>query len=328
MAVADTTSVINYSGALYAKSNNNTRLLDAILTRGRTENVARTGVRKVDSIEFPLYSSYEIPDASQPAITETASLTATVGAVVTRSQEKNNIQIFQEAVEVSYLKQSSVGTLGGVNIARQNNNVGNETDFQIQAKLLKMKKDLNYTYINGVGQTSSSNTTAWKSKGVIAGITDNAVEYSTSFDKNIINVAIATAMENGFTFDDGRTELWVNPSDLSTISDVYGYGESTFIQPASRTTGGIAIREIITDFGIIRVDYDTMIPAGTYLVLNMGQLAIAEMDVTDIDGFNKGTWFYEELAKKGASNAAQIYGQAGIDYGAQIKHIKITRASS
>ena len=101
MAVADTFSVLNYSGVLYAKSDNNTRLLDAILTRGRTTNVARTGVRKVASTEFDLYSSYDIPAGSQPAISETASLAATVGAVTTRSQETNVVQIFQEAVEVS-----------------------------------------------------------------------------------------------------------------------------------------------------------------------------------------------------------------------------------
>ena len=328
MAVADTFSVLNYSGVLYAKSDNNTRLLDAILTRGRTTNVARTGVRKVASTEFDLYSSYDIPAGSQPAISETASLTATVGAVTTRSQETNVVQIFQEAVEVSYLKQASTGSLAGLNIAGQNNNVSNETDFQIQAKLLKMKKDLNYTLINGVYQKATSAATAAKTKGLIAGITDNAEEYANAgFDKTSLNTAISAAMGNGFAFNDGRIELWVNPADLVTISNVYGYNESTFAQPASRDTAGVAIRNIMTDFGMLGVDYDKDIPAGTMLLLDMSQLAIAEMDYINPDGINYGCWFYEDLAKKGASNAAQIFGIAGIDYGAQIKHIKLTKAA-
>jgi len=38
----------------------------------------------------------------------------------------------------------------------------------------------------------------------------------------------------------------------------------------------------------------------------------------------KGFLFYEELAKSGASEKGQIYGQIGLDHGPEIYHGKLT----
>lgn len=324
MAVAYTDTVLNYSGVLRSKSNNDTRLLDAVYARGRQfgDGIVATGVRKVNSIEFAVSSGYSIPAGSQPEITEAGSGSAVSGANTTRNQEKNNIQIFQEAVEVSYLKQSAVGTMAGLNIAGQQNNVVNELDFQASAKMMKIKKDLNFTLINGVQQNGTNNTVAWKSKGIIPAITSNKVE--GVFTSASLNGAIVSAMANGFSFVDGAMELWVNPEDLATINTQYK-GETGFGLPLSRDMGGLAITSIMTNFGVVKVEYDVMIPKGNFLLLNMSELAIAELD-TIVGNQNKGTWFYETLSKSGASEKGQIYGQAGIDFGAEWKHILITPA--
>lgn len=321
MAVAYTDTVLNYSGVLRNKSNNDTRLLDAIYARGRQfgDGIVATGVRKVNSIEFAVSSGYSIPAGSQPEITEAGSGVAVAGNNTTRTQEKNNIQIFQEAVEVSYLKQSAIGTMAGLNIAGQQSNVVNELDFQASTKMMKVKKDLNFTLINGEQQNGANNTTAWKSKGLINAITSNNV--NGTFTSTALNSAIISAMANGFSFADGSMELWVNPADLATINTQYK-GETGFGLPLSREVGGIAITSIMTNFGVVRVEYDAMIPQGTFLLLNISELAIAELD-TVVNGVNKGTWFYETLSKSGASEKGQIYGQAGIDYGAEWKHIMI-----
>ena len=322
MAVAMTDTVINYSGLLHTKTNDSTRLLNAIYARGRTqgEGIVSTGVKKVNSIEFALSSDYSIPGGTQPAISENASLTAPTETNITRDQKKNCVQIFQEAVGVSYLKQSAVGTLGGINIANQQSNVLDEVDFQVAGVMEKIKKDLDYTLINGVYQEGSSNTVAWKSKGIINGLTNSKSEY-TALSADFFSQAINAAFGRGFVFEDGALEMWVNPADLQKINEIYG-GLNGFVQPASRTEGGFAIKTIMTDFGILDIDYDQYIPQGTMLILNMRELAIAEMDVP-----GKGTFFYEELARSGAAFKGQVYGQAGIDYGAAQKHILLTKSS-
>lgn len=316
MAVAYTDTVLNYSGMLRAKSDNSTRLLDAIFSRGRKfgDGIVSTGVRKVNSLEFALASAYDIGGGTQPNISEQASVNATIGDPVTRSQEKNYIQIFQEAVAVSYLKQSATGQMAGINVAGQYSNVTDEFDFQIAAKIAKMKKDLNYTLINGKKSASSSSAVAAQSGGIITGITTNTV--ASAFSKDAFQAAMVEAMKHGFSLN--GHELWVNPADLEKVSAEYT-SASGFGLPASRTEGGEAITSILTNFGTVRVDYDAMIPEGTYLLLNLGDIAIAELDMP-----NKGNWFYEALAKTGAAEQGQVYGQAGIDFGAEWAHIKFT----
>lgn len=318
--IAYTDTVLNYSGMLSSKVDNNTRLLDSIYSIGRTIDTYSIGRRKVNSINFTLSSSYATPVGSQPSISESASGIAPTAISVTRDQQDNIIQIFQKSVQVSYMKQSANGEMAGLNISNQSNNVPNELDFQASQQLLSVKKDLNYTYINGVYAKATSNTVAGKSRGIIAGITSNAAT-GNSFDKNTINSAITAAMANGFDFNDGKMTLWVNPSDLTLIDTAYTTNDG-YNQPASRTDGGYAIRTIITQYGMINVDYDKDIPVGTMLLLNMSELAVAELDVP-----NKGNFFYESLAKTGAAEKGQIYGQASPDYGAEWKHIKITITS-
>lgn len=319
MATAYTDTVLNYSGMLYSKTNNNTPLLDAVYTRGKTfgDGVFGTGRRKVNSVEFVLSSGYDVGAGSQPEISESASTVAPAAVPVTRDQQKNAVQIFQKSVDVSYLKQSANGSMAGLNIAGAANNVPNELDFQVAAKLTLTKKDLNATLINGVYQEGANNAVAWKSRGLVTGITTNVTE-GNEFTADTLNAAMTAALARGFTFDDGKIELWVNPANLSTINETFS-GLTGFGLPASRTEGGVAITSILTNFGNVEVHYDAMIAANTYLLLNMGELAIAELDVP-----NKGNFFYEALSKVGAAEKGQIYGQAGIDYGAEWKHIKFT----
>ena len=326
MAVAMTDTVINYSGLLHTKTNNSTRLLNAVYARGRTtgDGIIATGVKRVNSIEFALSSDYSIGGGAQPAITENASLTAPAETNVTRSQVDNCVQIFHESIGVSYLKQSAVGTLGGINIAGQQSNVQNEVDFQVAGVFEKIKKDLDYTLINGTYQKSTSNTVAWKSRGIIAGLADSKSEY-TALSADFFSQAINAAFGRGFVFEDGALEMWVNPADLQKINEIYS-GLNGFAQPATRTEGGYAIKTIMTDFGMLDIDYDQYIPQGTMLILNMRELAIAELFVPGKDG-TEGSFFYEELARTGAAFKGQVYGQAGIDYGAAQKHILLTKSS-
>jgi len=328
MAVAYSDTVLNYSGLLKTKTNNNTGLLDAVFSRGKSmgDGIVSTGIRKINSIEFALSSGYSIANGSQPAITEQGSVTAIAGSPVLRDQQTNVIQLFQEAVSVTYLKQSAIGNLAGLNIAGQYSNVTNELDFQVAVKMAKMKKDLDYTLINGVYVKSSNSGVAYKSRGLITGITTNAATYTknTTISATTINSAITAALSNGFSFEDGRIELWVNPAELANINAAYK-GETGFGLPRSRTEGGISITSILTNYGFVDVHYDVIIPAKTYLLLNMSSLAITELD-TVVDGVNKGSWFYEKLAQNGAAENGQLYAQAGIDYGAEWNHIKITEA--
>ena len=88
--------VLNYSGMLFNKGNTRTPLSSIIGGRAKTTN----------HVEFVTGQEFTSGGGAQPAISETASLTAPDATVVTREQKTNVTQIFQESVGISYAKQS------------------------------------------------------------------------------------------------------------------------------------------------------------------------------------------------------------------------------
>lgn len=307
--VAQSFGVINYSGQLFDKTNTDTPLVS---------NLPR---RNTNSVEFVINSIYATDAPAIPDISETASLTAPEPTYVTRAQETNVVQIFQYTTAVSYQKQANTGTLGGVNIAGQQNNVPDEFDFQMAVKTKKARTDLEYTLINGTYNKATSDATVNKTRGLVAAITTNvqaAASKELTFD--LLNKLLRTMFKNNAPTDgliimcDAVTKAQIT----NNWSKLPGY-----FLPNSRTVGGIAIDQIITDLGTLGVMVHRMIPAGTALVVNQSVLEIVEMPVP-----GKGNFFWEELSKTGAGQKGQLYGTAGLDYGPEWYHGKITGLST
>ena len=139
--------VLNYSGMLFNKGNVKTPLSSIIGSKAKTTN-------HVEFVTGQEYSSGG--NGSQPKITENQSLTAPDASVTTRAQKTNVTQIFQESVGISYGKQSNMGTLSGINVANQQANPISELDFQVAAKIQKVNRDIEYTFINGVYHKATS----------------------------------------------------------------------------------------------------------------------------------------------------------------------------
>ena len=78
------------------------------------------------------------------------------------------------------------------------------------------------------------------------------------------------------------------------------------------------ISEIETDFAKFGVVWAPNVPAATLLIAD---LDVCHPVFLPVPG--KGVLFYEELAKTGAAETGQVYGQLGIDYGPEEFHGKI-----
>jgi len=308
------TSTLNYSGLLYTRTDESTRFLDAIYARGKNG-----GITKTDSIEYVLASGYDMDAPAQPEISEVDSLTAPEPETTERDQEYNVIQIFQKSVSVSYLKQANRGMLAGVNNAGQENNVPNELDFQIGRRAAQIRLDLNFTLINGTYQyTKGSTTVAAKTRGLAKAITTNLFDADDKpLTKKLINDALMEMIANGA--DPTALELWCNPAMLDVITDCYAMLPGTML-PATRTEGGVAYRQILTPYAPLNIEWEPNIPNGEIQFVNMGQMAVSEMDFIDENGVNCGALFYEPLAKTGAAENGMLYGTLGTDYGAEWLH--------
>ena len=142
----------NYSGALFNKGNERTPFLSMIAGKTAYSN----------SVEFVLGQDYTSEEGDIPNISEKASLTAPDATFITRSQNTNVTQIFQESIGISYAKQSNMGTLSGANISGQSANPKNELDFQTSNKLKKIARSLEKTCIQGKYNKATSDETVNK----------------------------------------------------------------------------------------------------------------------------------------------------------------------
>lgn len=301
----------NYTGELYMIGANQTPFLNMI---GGLEGA---GIRTVASFEFPLAQPYNLEAASQPAVTETASLTAPTPWTYVRGQDTNTVQIFHRSVTVSYAKQSVTGAIvadstTGLVDKTQNQPVQNEKDFQISTHLRQIAVDVDYTFLNGAYQKATSAGVAAKSRGIITGCVTNSVDASSgALSRTLVNQLIRTMADNGAEFR--NPVIFCNAFQKQKLTEIYGYA------PQDRNVGGMNIKQIETDFAMIGVVWAPHVPAATLLIAD---LDVCHPVFLPVPG--KGVLFYEELAKTGAAEKGQVYGHIGLDYGPEEFHGKIT----
>ena len=305
----------NYTGELYLIGANKTPFLNMI------GGLQGGGVRTVADFQFPLAQPWALEAASQPAITETASLTAPTPWTYVRAQDVNTCQIWQRQVSVSYAKQSVMGqvvadpTTGLIDVT-DGQPVANERDFQINAHMRQLAVDIDYTFLNGAYQQATSAAIAAKTRGIITGCSSNSVDALTAaLSKTLIDVLLRTMAGNGSEFL--QPVIFCNAFQKQQFSNIYGYA------PEDRNIGGTNIKVIETDFAELGIVWAPNVPAATILVADLAFCAPVFLPVPE-----KGVLFYEELSKVGASEKGQIYGQVGVDYGPEEMHGSITNLAT
>ena len=310
--LATSFGVLNYSGMLFNKGNTRTPLSAIIGGRAKTTN----------HVEFVTGQEYTAGgDGSQPEISENASLTAPDASVVTREQKTNVTQIFQESVGISYAKQSNMGTLAGVNIANQQANPVNELDFQVAAKIQKINRDIEYTFINGVFNKATSDATVNKTRGLIPAITTNVTAMGNK-PLGLWDIADMVKKIYGANAPTDGLCLWCDAITLFQINaDAMQNGLT--VVPAAREINGIALSSVVTPIGIVYLYLGECLPAGTALLLNLDVIAPVYQPVP-----GKGNFFLEQLAKVGAGEKYQLFGQIGLDHGPEWYHGKFTGIST
>lgn len=310
--LATSFGVLNYSGMLFNKGNTRTPLSAIIGGRAKTTN----------HVEFVTGQEYTAGgDGSQPEISENASLTAPDASVVTREQKTNVTQIFQESVGISYAKQSNMGTLAGVNIANQQANPVNELDFQVAAKIQKINRDIEYTFINGVYNKATSDATVNKTRGLIPAITTNVTAMGNK-PLGLWDIADMVKKIYGANAPTDGLCLWCDAITLFQINADAVQNGLTVI-PAAREINGIALSSVVTPIGVVYLYLGECLPAGTALLLNLDVIAPVYQPVP-----GKGNFFLEQLAKVGAGEKYQLFGQIGLDHGPEWYHGKFTGIST
>lgn len=307
MAIATSFGVLNYSGMLFNKGNTRCPLSSIIGGRAKTTN----------HVEFVTGQEYTTAGGTQPAISETASLTAPEATVVTRAQKTNVTQIFHESVGVSYAKQSNMGTLSGINIANQQENPMNELDFQVAAKMQKVNRDIEFTFVQGEYNKATTDATVNKTRGLTEAIESNVVAMASkplglwNIADGVKKVYEANAPQDGLV-------LWCDATTMFQINADAVQNGLTVI-PAAREINGIKLSSVVTPLGVVYLYLGEFLPKGTALLLNLDVISPVYQPVP-----GKGNFFLEQLAKTGAGEQYQLFGQIGLDHGPEWYHAKFT----
>lgn len=305
--IAISFGVLNYSGMLFNKGNTRCPLSSIIGGRAKTTN----------HVVFVTGQEYTTDGGSQPSISETASLTAPEATVVTREQKTNVTQIFQESVGISYAKQSNMGTLSGINIANQQANPINELDFQVAAKMQKVNRDIEFTFIRGTFNKATSDTTVNKTRGLVEAITTNTKAMGSK-PLGLWDIADMVKKIYGANAPTDGLVLWCDATTLFQVNaDAVQNGLT--VVPAAREINGIALSSVVTPIGVVYLYLGEFLPAGTALLLNLNVVAPVYQPVP-----GKGNFFLEPLAKTGAGEKYQLFGQIGLDHGPEWYHGKFT----
>lgn len=246
--------------------------------------------------------------AAQPATVEGADPTYEERD---RADVSNVLQIFQYGFEISYTKQAATGQVASKTVL-QNQPVSDEYSIQHRLKLERAKRDVEFSMLQGTFQDPASNTTGRKMRGLKNAITTNtAAAGTTQLSKAHLDEVLREMADSGAPMD--NVVLLCNAFQRQRISEIYGYA------PEDRQVGGLAIKQVWTDFAQLGVVYDRHMPTGEVYIVDVAHCAPVFLEIP-----GKGHFFTEEVAATGASRKYQLYGEIGLFYGPEKWHGSVT----
>ena len=249
------------------------------------------------------------------------------------AQVKGNVynvtEIHHSAVELTYSKLAATSQYSGLNVGPEwDEEQDDEYQMRINAELQSIGVDVDLSFLSGTMQVPSDNTTTRKTQGILGAITSNVSANGGTkrdLDPVYINQILKSMRLAGAPLAPGMNDLNGNPAPRTVflcgsdqklnLTDVYTSKTSLSAPNRSMTVAGMAIDTVVTPFGTFGILEDPHMPDGEIAVVD---LAVCVPVFTEIPG--KGVLFTEPLAKTGAKEKEQIYGEIGLQYGAEKFH--------
>ncbi|MFD6421040.1 DUF5309 family protein [Streptomyces sp. NPDC060198] len=297
----------NYHGQLYTVTPTETPFLSAI--------GGLSGGKRTKSVEFEWQTVDRRTSTAGNAVVEGANAPTAVAR--SRSNVSNVVEIHHSAIEVSYTRQAATGMYSGINIGADDNPVNDELTMQITTELESMAVDVEMSFLTGTYAKPANNATARKTRGLLTAITTNVNANGgtgRAISKAIVDAQLSSMFGNGAKLPQDSTVFMVGPAQKVALSNLYGTGSLN--QPTmTRNIGGVAVDTLVTDFGTFGVMLDRWMPTGQIAVVDLSVCAPVWLEIP-----GKGLLFAEQLAKTGAKESWQLYGEVGLEYGPETYH--------
>ncbi|MFC9847788.1 DUF5309 family protein [Streptomyces sp. NPDC060223] len=138
--------------------------------------------------------------------------------------------------------------------------------------------------------------------------------WATALTTDHVNDMLQLAYDNGGISEQETATLLSNSIQKRAITKAFAaaYGQ---YRETSRNVGGVNMTTLVTDFGTLNVMMDRHMPQDVIAAVSLEQLMPVFLNIPD-----KGVFFDEPLAKTGASDERQLYGEVGLKYGLERAH--------
>jgi hypothetical protein len=307
----------NYVGELFSASPEDTPFLSAIggLTGGES-----TGATIFE------WQGYDLRDAAADRQRQEGA-DAPDGESRVRYNASNVVEIHQEAVAVSYTKQAATGqrgsgadavTIGTTTIP------ASELAWQLEQQFKQIARDVELTFITGTYARPTDNTAPRKTRGLLEAVTTNVATTTetaaTLTDGTVLDLMQDIWESGGIQESETRT-IVVNAALKRALTRIFIKDAS--YQESTRNVGGVNLQTIETDFGKCNIMLNRYMPSDKLAVVSLEECAPKFLEIP-----GKGHFFAEPLAKTGASDKVQIYGEIGLKYGNEKTHGVLTVATA
>ncbi len=313
-APATTFELPNFVGELFSLVPEQTPLLSM--------SGGLTGGESVPAKEFVWQVEDNAGAAVNASVLEGADPTP---ETILRQEVKNVVEIHQESVQISYTKQAAFAQLGagGAGSGAQytivpapilgTQPVMGEIPHQLALKINKIARDVELSFLSGVFDYPLDNATNRQTRGVLTAISTHSVTFATDI-RTTLNAMLAGMYEDEETVAPLiNPVLFMNGTTKTQLS--LEYTNNLGLADRSRSVGGVNVETIVTDFGTFGVVLDRYMPLDEIALLDMSVIAPCFLPIP-----GKGHFFAEPLAKTGAFDHVQIYGEIGLKYGPEQYH--------
>ena len=137
-----------------------------------------------------------------------------------------------------------MGTLSGLNVANQQANPINELDFQVAAKMQKVNRDIEFTFIQGTYNKATQDSEVNKTRGLAEAVTTNTKAMSSK-PLGLWDIADMVKKIYGANAPTDGLCLWCDATTLFQVNaDAVQNGLT--VVPAAREINGIALSSVVT----------------------------------------------------------------------------------
>jgi hypothetical protein len=223
-------------------------------------------------------------------------------------------------VSLGATKSGSAATTDIITLASHGLNVGDAVTFSNIGTTVGVTVGVTY-YVSPTNYTSGqfSVSTTRGSATVVDITTAGTVVWAAyaPLTKSMVDDLLQLAYDNGGITESATATLLCGSSQRRKVTAAYtaaGY----VTKELQGNVGGVTVDRLNTDFGTLNVMLDRHMPPNVLAVVSMEQCRPVYLEVP-----GKGHLFAEPLAKTGAKDRVQLYGEVGLQYGNERAHAKL-----